>query len=281
MEVRRITITTERAGMGTSAGRIIPYCHAHLKTSKSSFRAVWCEPEQRVTHRRKVSFFWKVTQPPGDARPDRNPGAYEIGGLLKASEISPGKEGKFRKVVNHFTRAPPGLAKGVPLEPRFTTYQNEERMVSTMKSKTANRRRNKSVTFRMNESEYKAFTDRLTETGLTQQAFLMDTVRQAVILSEEGLRSMQEISRSFANLLRQVQGLANNVNQLAHWANQTGLVPEETELIKISGQIEKYRKECEVIWQLIRSLTTRQKHTAQCEPSSDMSSRIEKSEKDM
>ena len=158
MEVRRRTITTERAGMGTFVGRIIPYCCAHTETSGSSFRAVRCAPEQRVTHRRKVSFFWKVNPPPGDARPGRKPGANGIGRLLKNLEFFLGKKGKFRKVVNHFAlrsgkgwpernpalrgnsfgvghgpdtktpdgvfdplpRAPPGLAKGGPLEPRYT-----------------------------------------------------------------------------------------------------------------------------------------------------------------
>ena len=120
MELRRRTITTERAGMGTSEGRIIPYCCAHTETSGTSFRTVRCALERRVTHRRKVSFFWKVKPLPGDARPDRNPGANGIGRLLKNLEFFLGKKGKFRKVVNHFTRAPPGLAKGGPLEPRYT-----------------------------------------------------------------------------------------------------------------------------------------------------------------
>ena len=120
MGVRRRTIITERAGMGTSSGRIIPCCCAHTETGKPSFMEVWCAPEQQVSDRRKVSFFWKVTPPPGDARPDRNPGANGIGRLLKGCEFFPGKKGKFRKVVNHFTRAPPGLAKGGPLEPRYT-----------------------------------------------------------------------------------------------------------------------------------------------------------------
>ena len=120
MEARRRTITIERAGMGTSSGRIIPCCCAHTETGKPSFMEVWCAPAWRVTHRRRVSFFWKVNPPPGDARPGRKPGANGIGRLLKNLEFFLGKKGKFRKVVNHFTRAPPGLAKGGPLEPRYT-----------------------------------------------------------------------------------------------------------------------------------------------------------------
>ena len=150
---------------------------------------VWCPPEQQVSYRRKASFFWKVTPPPGDARPDRNPGANGIGRLLKGCEFFPGKKGKFRKVVNHFALRPgkgwpgrnpalrgnsfgvghgpdtktpdgvfdplpghrPDLPREAPWNPDILTYQNEERMVSTMKNKTATRRRNKSVTFRMNE----------------------------------------------------------------------------------------------------------------------------------
>ena len=120
MKLRRRTITAERAGMGTSVGRIIPYCCAHAETSGSSYRAVLCAPKRRVAHRRKVSFFWKVNPPPGDARPGRNPGATGLGRLLKNLEFFLRKKGMLRKVVNHFTRAPPGLAKGGPLEPRYT-----------------------------------------------------------------------------------------------------------------------------------------------------------------
>ena len=130
-----------------------------------------------------------------------------------------------------------------------------------MKNKTATRRRNKSVTFRMNEAEYKAFTDKLKETGLTQQAFLMNAVQQSVNLSEDGLREMKDLNLGYADLLRQIKGMANNINQMARWANTTGVLPTEWQLYEISCQIEDFRKESEEIWQSIRSLTTRQKHT--------------------
>ena len=150
-----------------------------------------------------------------------------------------------------------------------------------MKRNKVNRKRDKAVLIRMNESEYATLNEKLKQTGATQQAFIISAIKEAMILSVDGLRSMKDISKDFANLLRQVQGLANNVNQLAHWANQTGLVPEIEELIRISGQIEKYRKECEEIWQSIRSLTTQQKPITQCEPSCDMSSKTEKAKKAM
>ena len=121
-----------------------------------------------------------------------------------------------------------------------------------MKNKTATRRRNKSVTFRMNEAEYKAFTDKLKETGLTQQAFLMNAVQQIVNLSEDGLREMKDLNLGYADLLRQIK---------ARWANTTGVLPTEWQLYEIVCQIENFRKESEQIWQSIRSLTTRQKHT--------------------
>ena len=133
-------------------------------------------------------------------------------------------KGKFRKVDIHFTRTLPGLARGAPLG--SPTYQIKLRKeILVMKRNKVNRKRDKAVLIRMNESEYATLNEKLKQTGATQQAFIISAIKEAMILSVDGLRSMKDISKDFANLLRQVQGLANNVNQLAHWANQTGLVP--------------------------------------------------------
>ena len=150
-----------------------------------------------------------------------------------------------------------------------------------MKMKTVNRKRNRAITIRMNDTEMEILNNKLKKTGITQQAFVIGAIKQAVILPVEGLRTLKDISLTFADLIRQLRGMANNINQLAHWANVTGLTPEKQQLNEISRQIEIYRRESEQIWQSIRSLTTQQKRTEQCEPSSDMSSRTRKSRKAM
>ena len=117
----------------------------------------------------------------------------------------------------------------------------------------ANRKRNKSVTIRMNETEYADFQSKVIESGLTQQAYVINAVRGATITPSDQIDVLKEISKTFADQERQFRGLATNVNQMAHVANGQGYVPSAQELEKIAAQIGIYRKESEDIWQSIRS----------------------------
>ena len=117
----------------------------------------------------------------------------------------------------------------------------------------ANRKRNKSVTIRMNDIEYSDFQNKVNESGLTQQAYVINAVRGATITPSDQIAVLKEISKTFADQERQFRGLATNVNQMAHVANGQGYVPSAQELEKIASQIGIYRKESEDIWQSIRS----------------------------
>ena len=127
----------------------------------------------------------------------------------------------------------------------------------------ANRKRNKSVTIRMNETEYADFQSKVIESGLTQQAYVINAVRGATITPSDQIDVLKEISKTFADQERQFRGLATNVNQMAHVANGQGYVPSAQELEKIAAQIGIYRKESEDIWQSIRSSINQQKATVQ------------------
>ena len=115
------------------------------------------------------------------------------------------------------------------------------------------RKRNRSVTIRMNETEYADFQSKVIESGLTQQAYVINAVRGATITPSDQIDVLKEISKTFADQERQFRGLATNVNQMAHVANGQGYVPSAQELEKIAAQIGIYRKESEDIWQSIRS----------------------------
>ena len=126
-----------------------------------------------------------------------------------------------------------------------------------------NRKRNKAVTVRMNESEYADFQNKVEESGLTQQAYIISAVRGATITPADEIEVLQEISRTFADFERQVRGLGTNVNQIAHVANGQGYLPTEAALNRLSAQITILRKESEKIWQSIRSSINQQKATEQ------------------
>ena len=126
----------------------------------------------------------------------------------------------------------------------------------------ANRKRNKSVTIRMNGIEYADFQNKVKESGLTQQAYVINAVRGAIITPSDQIAVLKEISKTFADQERQFRGLAANVNQMAHVANGQGYVPSAQELENIATQLGIYRKESEDIWQSIRSTINQQKVTA-------------------
>ena len=125
------------------------------------------------------------------------------------------------------------------------------------------RKRNRSVTIRMNETEYADFQSKVIESGLTQQAYVINAVRGATITPSDQIEVLKEISKTFADQERQFRGLATNVNQMAHVANGQGYVPSAQELGNIAAQLGIYRKESEDIWQSIRSSINQQKATVQ------------------
>ena len=127
--------------------------------------------------------------------------------------------------------------------------------------KKVKRRRNKAVTVRMNETEYADFQNKVEESGLSQQAYIISAVHGATITPSDEIALLKEISQTFADFERQVRGLGTNVNQIAHIANGQGYLPGEEALTKLSDQVGNMRKESEEIWQSIRSSITQQNHT--------------------
>ena len=129
--------------------------------------------------------------------------------------------------------------------------------------KKVKRRRNKAVTVRMNETEYADFQNKVEESGLSQQAYIISAVRGATITPSDEIAVLKEISKTFADFEKQVRGLGTNVNQMAHVANGQGYLPGEEALTRLSDQLSNMRKESEQIWQSIRSSINQQKATEQ------------------
>lgn len=130
-----------------------------------------------------------------------------------------------------------------------------------MANKKVKRKRDKAVTIRMNTDEYEALLNRVEDSGLTQQAYIISAIKGATITPSDEIAVQKEISKSFAELIKQLRGLATNVNQMAHVANGLGQLPANETLIKTSAELSDYRKECEDIWLSIRSSINQQSRT--------------------
>ena len=122
------------------------------------------------------------------------------------------------------------------------------------------RKRNRTITIRMSDEEYTFLQNRLSQTGQTQQSYVLNAIRGATIASLEEVKELQKLNRAFADMMRQLRGLATNVNQMAHIANGTGELPVVAALEKFGKSIEKFRKEEEQRWQSIRQLISQQSH---------------------
>ena len=125
------------------------------------------------------------------------------------------------------------------------------------------RKRNRAVTVRMSETEYADLQNKVEESGLSQQAFVINAVRGATITPSDEIAVLKDISKTFADFEKQVRGLGTNVNQMARIANSKGNLSGESTLTRLSDQLSNMRKESEAIWQSIRSSINRQKVTEQ------------------
>ena len=126
---------------------------------------------------------------------------------------------------------------------------------------TAKRKRNKAITIRLNDAEYDALQDRIAESGLNQQSYIINASLGAPITSADQLSELKNVSCTLADLVNQLRGIGTNINQMAHVANGIGILPTERDLKYASEQVCAFKKEGEEIWQSIRSLISRQKAT--------------------
>ncbi len=118
------------------------------------------------------------------------------------------------------------------------------------------RKRDKAVTIRLSKTEYEALMVKLTETGLSQQTYIISAICDARPITPEAVKELQKIAKFYADLLLQLRGMATNINQMARIANTTGDLPVIRKLEILAFETEQFRRESEQQWRSIRSLTT-------------------------
>ena len=107
------------------------------------------------------------------------------------------------------------------------------------------RKRNYTVTIRMNKEEYDLFQSKVKESGRTQQEVVIKAIADLKIASAEEIEELKRL------------------NQIARKLHTDGEIPNDSMLYFLNKNILKYRKESERIWQLIRRLISGQIHMEQ------------------
>ena len=121
------------------------------------------------------------------------------------------------------------------------------------------RKRNYTVTIRMNKAEYDLLQNKVKESGQTQQAIVIHAIAGLKIASAEEVEELKTLNQILSEILSQLRGAATNLNQIARKMNTDGFMPREDILLYyLNKNILKYRKESEKIWLLIRRLISGQ-----------------------
>ena len=120
------------------------------------------------------------------------------------------------------------------------------------------RKRNHTVTIRMNEKEYTLLRQKMKESGQTQQAVVLAAIENVEIVSSEVMEELKVLNQRLEETNRQLRGATTNLNQIAHHMNAGGFYPRADVFNSLNENISGYRKECEKIWRSIRQLISGQ-----------------------
>ena len=101
------------------------------------------------------------------------------------------------------------------------------------------RKRNYTVTIRMNKAEYDLLQNKVKESGQTQQAVVIHAIAGLKIASEEEVEELKKLNLMLAEMLSQLRGVATNINQIARKMNAGGFIPREDILHYLNQNIRR------------------------------------------
>ncbi len=122
-----------------------------------------------------------------------------------------------------------------------------------MKGAIHMRQRNNSVTVRFNDEELMFLQEMREKTGLPFHSLIVKALGSAQLPSKEYTEKVDELLRVSGQINNRIKRNGDNINQLARVANRTNNAPALTELIFLTEEQKAIKKECEDLWQYIKS----------------------------
>lgn len=124
------------------------------------------------------------------------------------------------------------------------------------------RKRTHQIKVWMNDEEYQLLQEKMEKSGQTRQTVIINALTGATITTQEELNELKKSNTLLAELIKQIRGMATNINinQIAHMANATSQIAGINELASMNFQISEFRREGDIIWQLIRQSISQRKH---------------------
>ncbi len=75
------------------------------------------------------------------------------------------------------------------------------------------RKRNHTVTIRMNNEEYNLLQNKVKKSGRTQQEVVIKAIADLKIASTEEVEELKRLNQMFVDILSQLRGATTNINQ--------------------------------------------------------------------
>ena len=107
------------------------------------------------------------------------------------------------------------------------------------------RKRDHTVTIRMNKEEYELLQSKVKESGRTQQEVVIKAIADLKIVSTEEVEELKRLNQMFADILSQLRGATTNINQIARKLHTDGEVPNDSRRID-AKEIQKLKKRVEL-----------------------------------
>ncbi|MFR0073518.1 MAG: plasmid mobilization protein [Blautia caecimuris] len=115
------------------------------------------------------------------------------------------------------------------------------------------RKRNYTVTIRMNKEEYNLLQSKVKESVRTQQEVVIKAIADLKIASTEEVEELKRLNQLFADILSQLRGATTNINQIARKLHTDG----ETLYVYLSeyqsGKRISHKKVLELSYQNMKS----------------------------
>ena len=103
------------------------------------------------------------------------------------------------------------------------------RMIYIYGADMANRTRNKCLSIRLNDSEYRKVMEKMNKTRLTQREFVVSALLEYQIIVKVG----------GTELVRELKAIGNNINQIARKVNSGEIRDCTMQLVQIQQNLEE------------------------------------------
>ena len=114
------------------------------------------------------------------------------------------------------------------------------------------RKRPIEVKFRLSLAEYELLQQKLIESGMNRNAFLVRLISDAQIYPRDLLL---ELCLEYQIMNRLLRGIGTNINQITKIANATKAVPSANLLIDMSKEVQIIRNNLQPLWDEARRIT--------------------------